>query len=581
VKRNVVASEVVRAQFDVPITMEDGTVVRADIFLPLEEGKYPVILSYGPYAKGLLFQEGYPDQWNRMVDKHPDVAANSSNRYQSWEVVDPEKWCPDGYACVRVDSRGAGSSPGFIEPWSPRETKDFAACIEWSGTQPWSNGKVGLNGISYYAMNQWMVATLEQPKHLAAMCAWEGASDFYREFSYHGGILSTFLANWFDMQVKTVQYGLGENGARSAVTGKPACGDVTLSEAELAKNRCDLGGDVLAHPLADDYHEARTPVWERLKVPFLSAGNWGGQGLHLRGNTEAFVRAASEQKWLELHGIEHWTHFYTDYGRMLQKRFFDYFLKGEQNGWDRERRVHLNVRHIDHFEGRYEDEWPIARTRWTKFYLHPDGRTLSKDAPKAGGDISYSGFGDGLTFVTEPLSEPIEITGPSAAKLWLSSSTKDADVFIVLRAFAPSGEEVVFQGAIDPHAPLSQGWLRSSHRKLDPKLSREYRPFHTHEKEEPLKPGEPVELDVEVWPTSIVLPRGYRIAVSVRGKDYVYPGGSGGRIKSFKNELTGCGPFIHDDPRNRPPEVFNGKNTVHIAPDKPAYILLPVVPPEK
>src|SRR5579872_2653331 len=171
-----------RIDFDVPIQVDDGTVLRADIFLPLAEGQYPVLLTYGPYAKGLSFQEGYPDQWNRMVAKHPDVAAGSSNRYQNWEVVDPEKWVPHGYACVRVDSRGAGRSPGFLDPWSPRETKDFAQCIDWAGTQPWSNGKVGLCGISYYAMNQWLVASLEESKHLAALCAWEGASDFYREF---------------------------------------------------------------------------------------------------------------------------------------------------------------------------------------------------------------------------------------------------------------------------------------------------------------------------------------------------------------------------------------------------------------
>ncbi len=569
-----------RITFDAPIPMDDGVVLRADVFLPEADGRYPVILSYGPYAKGLSFQEGYPDQWNRMVEQHPDVAAGSTNKYQSWEVVDPEKWCPHGYACVRVDSRGAGSSPGYLEPWSPRETKDFAACIEWAGTQPWSSGKVGLCGISYYAMNQWMVASLESPKHLTAMCAWEGASDFYREFSYHGGLLSTFLGNWYDMQVKTVQYGLGERGAKSPITGEPACGDVTLSEAELAKNRSDLGADVLAHPLADDYHRARTPKWERLTIPFLSAGNWGGQGLHLRGNIEAFVRAASPQKWLEMHGIEHWTHFYTDYGRELQKRFFDYFLKGEQNGWDKEPRVHLNVRYVDRFEERYENEWPLARTQWTRFYLQPDGKTLSTNAPSSSGNLTYEALEDGLTFVTAPLEHDTEITGPSAVKLRISSSTRDADVFVVVRAFAPNGDEVVFQGAIDPHTPIAQGWLRASHRKLDPALTREYRPFHTHDVEQPLTPGTPVELDVEVWPTCIVIPRGYRLALSIRGKDYVYPGGSGGRLKSFKNELTGCGPFIHDDPRNRPREIFGGKVTIHITPDKPAYALLPIVPPK-
>ncbi len=155
-----------------------------------------------------------------MADKHPDVEAGSSNLYQNWEVVDPEKWVPHDYVCVRVDSRGTGCSPGFVDHFSPRETKDFYNSIEWAGVQPWSNGKVGLNGISYYGINQWHVATL-QPPHLAAMCVWEGAADWYRDMTHHGGMISTFWENWYDMQVKTVQYGAGERGKRSRVHGRP------------------------------------------------------------------------------------------------------------------------------------------------------------------------------------------------------------------------------------------------------------------------------------------------------------------------------------------------------------------------
>ena len=118
------------------------------------------MIYYGP-RKGLAFQDGYPSAWQRMVAEHPDVPAGSSNKYQSWGVVDPEKWVPDGYVCVRVDSRGAGRSPGYIDHFSPRETKDFYDCIEWAGVRPWSNGKIGLNGISYFGMNQWHVASLQ------------------------------------------------------------------------------------------------------------------------------------------------------------------------------------------------------------------------------------------------------------------------------------------------------------------------------------------------------------------------------------------------------------------------------------
>jgi uncharacterized protein len=569
-----------RIDWNVPIAMDDGLVLRADVFRPVKEGRYPVILSYGPYAKGLAFQDGYPSAWQRMAEKHPDVTAGSSNLYQSWEVVDPEKWVPHDYACVRVDSRGAGCSPGVIDHFSPRETKDFYECIEWAGVQPWSNGKVGLNGISYYGINQWHVASLEPP-HLAAMCIWEGAADWYRDMTHHGGILCTFWDNWYDMQVKTVQYGAGERGKRSRVHGELVCGPQTLSEAELAKNRSDFGTEICAHPLDDAYHRARSPVWSKVKVPFLSTANWGGQPLHPRGNFEGFVRAASKNKWLEAHGIEHWTHFYTDYGRQLQLRFFDHFLHGKNNGWDKQPPVQLQVRHVDRFVERAENEWPLKRTKWTRFYLDPSDGALSDKSAKKKTTIQFDAMGDGVTFLSAPMTQDTEITGPSALKLFVSSSTADADIFAVLRVFTGDLKEVVFQGAIDPHTPVGQGWLRASHRQLDKKLSKPYRPYHAHTKKQPLKPGKAVALDIEIWPTSIVVPEGYRVGLTIRGKDYVYPGPSGGKLSNFKNELTGCGPFLHDDPRDRPAEIFGGKTSLHFGGAARPYLLLPLIPPKK
>jgi predicted acyl esterase len=566
--------------WDVPITVDDGLVLRADVFRPTKEGKYPVILSYGPYAKNLSFQQGYSGSWDIMVAQHPDVPYGSTNKYQNWEVVDPEKWVPDGYAIVRVDSRGCGCSPGVIDHWSPRETTDLYSCIEWAAVQPWSTGKIGLNGISYYAMNQWQVAA-KQPPHLAAMCSWEGANDWYRDALYHGGILSSFMANWYDVQVKSVQYGLGERGPRSVVTGDLVCGDVTLSDKELAANRSNLGNDIVDHPLDDEYHKARTPELEKITIPLLSASNWGGQGIHPRGNFEGFLRASSKQKWLEVHGLEHWTHFYTDYGVALQKRFFAHFLKDEKNGWEKQPTVQMQVRHVDKFVERMEDEWPLARTEWTKFYLQPARNLLFTEPAKDEAKLEFDALGDGLTFFSAPLKQATEITGPLAAKLFVSSSTTDADLFLVFRVFTPDLREVTFPGAIDPHTPIAQGWLRASHRKLDPKLTLPYRPYHTHDEIQPLQPGVPVELDVEIWPTSIVVPVGYRIALSVRGKDYEFAKKTGIKLPHFKNELLGCGPFLHDDPRNRPAKIFGGRTTLHIDSVHPAYVLLPVIPAKK
>jgi predicted acyl esterase len=318
-----------------------------------------------------------------------------------------------------------------------------------------------------------------------------------------------------------------------------------------------------------------------VKVPLFSAANWGGQGLHPRGNFEGFFRAASKQKWLEAHGIEHWTHFYTDYGRNLQLRFFDHFLHGKKNGWDKQSPVRLQVRHVDRFVERLENEWPLKRTQWTKLYLDPTGRLGTKKPANKKSVLRFEAMGSGVTFLTAPLERETEITGPSAVKLYVSSSTADADIFAVLRVLSPDLKEVVFQGAIDPHTPVGQGWLRASHRQLDKKLSKPYRPYHTHSKKQPYKPGEVVALDVEIWPTSIVVPAGYRIALTIRGKDYVYPGGSGGRLSNFKNELTGCGPFLHDDPRDRPSQVFAGVTGLHFGGAARPYLLLPVIPPKR
>jgi len=561
-----------RIDWDVPIKVDDGLVLRADVYRPDADARYPVILTYGPYAKGLSFQEGYPSAWQRMVAEHPDVAYGSSNLYQSWEVVDPEKWVPEGYACVRVDSRGAGRSPGFVDPFSPRETKDFYQCIEWAGVQPWSNGKVGLNGISYFGTNQWHVASL-QPPHLAAICIWEGMADWYRDGTHHGGIVNTFWANWYDMQVKSVQYGLGERGPKSRANGKWVCGDETLSDAELAKNRTNFGDEILAHPLDDDYHKGRSPVWDKITVPLLTAANWGGQGLHPRGNFEGFVRSKSKDKYLEAHGLEHWTHFYTDYGRKLQLRFFDHYLKGKGD-WKDQPKVLLQVRHIDKFVERKENEWPLARTQWTKMYLHADSQL--KASPGGEGTVSYDAMGDGVTFVSEPFRQETELTGPIAVKLKLSSSTEDADLFLVLRVFTGDLREITFMGAIDPHTPIAQGWLRASHRKLDAKLSTEYRPYHSHDEKQPLKKNEIVYLDIEILPTCIVVPAGYRVALSVRGKDYEWQKSTGAKLSNFKNELLGCGPFLHNEPRDRPSSVFSNRTTLHL--DANSYVLLPVIP---
>jgi predicted acyl esterase len=581
---NLVRSEFregMRVDWDVPIRMDDGVTLRANVYRPDDDGKYPVIMTHGPYGKDLSWQEGYSTTWELFSSEHPDAIEGSTNIHQSWEVVDPELWVPDGYVIIRIDSRGAGRSPGVIDTRSPRETEDFRQCIEWAGEQVWSNGKVGLNGISYYAINQWFVAALK-PKYLSAMCIWEGAGDYYRDSTHQGGILSTFVTNWYDMQVASVQHGLGENGKQSAANGEWVCGPATLGQDELKANRIDLGGKIKSEALDGPWYRERSADFSKVDVPFISAANWGGQGLHPRGNFNGFVQASGEQKWLEAHGLEHWTEFYTPYGRELQKRFFGHFLKGEDTGWDAQPRVQLKVRHPgDRFEVRGEEEWPLARTEWTKAYLDPATMTLAEGAvPAEAGSHGYDGMGDGATFFLPAWDEAREITGPMAAKLFVSSETADADFFLVVRLFTADMREVCFKGTLDPNTPLAQGWLRASHRKLDAAKSQPWQPWHTHDAVEPLTPGEIYELDIEIWPTCIVVPPGYRIALTVRGRDYENPWETTHKLSNMKNVFRGCGPFLHDDPDDRPADVFGGRVTIHTGADHPSHLLIPFVPPK-
>ncbi len=571
-----------RIEWDVPIEMDDGVVLRCDVFRPDDGGRYPVILSVGPYGKWLSFQdEVWGGQWKMLCRQEPEILRLSSNRFQSYEFPDPERFVADGYALVRVDVRGTGRSPGLMDLLSTRETQDFYACIEWAAQQPWSTGKVGLSGVSYLAMNQWQVAAL-RPPHLAAMCIWEGCSDFYREFTRQGGIHSLFGDLWFNKYVLPVQHGLGERGWPSRINdGEWVAGPETVTDAELVATRRDWRIDTRQARLASHpYWTSRLPDFSRITAPLLSAANWGGHGLHLRGNVEGYLLAGSKQKWLDFHCLEHWTEFYTSRGIALQKRFFARFLKDEDNGWDAEPRVQMQVRHPSQpFTQRQAAEWPLPETQWTRLYFDFATCDLRFEPADQLDHISFTGFSDGLTFLTKPLANDLQIIGPGMTKLFVSSSTTDADLFIIVRLFTPDLSEVTFPGANDPHSPLAHGWLRASTRKLDAARSLPYRPYHSLDEIQPLTPGEVYELDVEIWPTCIIAPAGYRLACSIRGKDYRYPGDLGSGLGPIGQPAKGVGPFRHEDEADRPTAIYDGRVTLHSHPSRRPYLLLPIIPP--
>ncbi len=541
---------------DVAIPVSDGNVLRANVFRPPHEGRYPVVLAQGIYGKDVHFADAFAPQWEKLLKLYPGLCSDgSTGRFLRWETVDPERWVPDGFVVVQVDSRGSGKSPGFLDPYSPREIQDYYDAIEWAASAPWANGKVGLIGISYYAISQWLVAAL-RPPHLAAIVPWEGACDHYRDWSYHGGMQSGFAAAWWPRQVLVNQHGNAASHYRDRDTGERTTGPA-LSEALLAGNRVDYPAELLRHPLDDAWHRERTPDLARIDIPVLSAGNWGGPGVHLRGNIEGFMRCGAREKWLSMHVGTHYESFYLPEYVAMQKRFLAHYLKGVDNGWEREARVQLSIRRPDGASRRMEHELPLARTAWRKLYLDAGARSIGRSNRVSESRVAYEAAGEGVTFTSAPFDEEIEITGFTTLRLWVSSSTADTDFFATLRAFGPDGREVIFDGAHEP-TPVSRGWLRASHRALDAKRSTPHRVFHAHREVEKLTPGALYAVDVEIWPTSMVYPRGYRLALTITGRDY---------------EIEGIpGRILH-----RPPAP-GGTATIVTGAEHASYLLLPLIP---
>ena len=514
-------------QKDVPIETRDGGTVCANVFRPDDQGQFPVIITLGPYPKDIHFSQWNPAAWRHLPDQ---------NKHMHWETVDPEWWVPQGYAVVRCDTRGTGKSPGRPRLLSRAEAEDFYDCVEWAGTRRWSNGKVAVMGVSYFAMNAWRVAAL-RPPHLAAIVPWEGAVDLYRDANRHGGIFSSGFMRMWGSHTRRYQT---DGGASDPAPLPPEA----LTEL-FARNQPDLSA---------------------IEVPLLSAGNWGGAGLHLRGNVEGYVGAGSAHKFLQVHVGDHVAPFYSLEGRLVQRRFLEQFLRGVDTGITREPPIRLAIRREhDTYRWRYENEWPIARTRWTVEYLDATGPALSTDRPGESHAVSFEAErGAGLVsvrFATPPLEREIEVTGPIKLKLWVSSTSDDADLFAVVRNLRPDGSEVTYSGPQpggDSRVAVAYGWLRLSHRKLDPERSTGYRPYHTHDEIQKVHPGEVVPVEIEILPTSAIFEPGHRLVIEVGAKD---------DPRSF---------FQHDDPRDR---IERGTVTVHTGGTFDSHVLLPIIPP--
>ncbi len=513
-----------------PVTMRDGITIYVDIFKPEDlpaDRKLPVLLGWSPYGKhgksdGLWPPAGIEPGW--------------ISRHTAFEAPDPAYWCARGYAVCYPDPRGSWLSEGNLRHNGIGEGEDCYDLIEWLGTRDWSNGKVGMTGVSYLACIQYLVAPLKPP-HLVALNPWEGFSDWYREFAYHGGIRET---NFIERASQNLNW------------------STNLTE--------DTAANARAHPLMDAYWQSKALDLEAIDLPTFVVASWSDHGLHTRGTLEAFKRIGSQDKWLLVHGQKKWRHFYDPANVELQRQFFDLFLKDGDGGapldWPK---VRLQVR--DRESGgafRDEREWPLARTQYRPLHLDAATGSLTADGPPAqAASVEYDAQTGSAIFAIR-FDGAVELTGHFKLKLWVEAEgADDLDLFVGLDKLDREGARVPFTFyALYDDGPLALGWLRASHRALDPARSTPAQPVHPHVSEDMLRPGEQVAVEIEIWPTSVRFERGESLRLTVQGRDI------------YDDDKYALAFARHDETRNR------GTHVIHTGGERDSHLLVPVIPIE-
>jgi uncharacterized protein len=524
-ERRVVVDGLV-IDYDVPIPMRDGVVIRADLYRPEgAEGGLPPLVLWSPYGK-----HG-PVTWAMFEGSEVEVEKISPHTLV--ECPDPVVWCRHGYAILAVDPRGTWGSEGDFTIQSPQERQDQYDTIEWAARQAWSTGRVGMAGMSYFSMAQWQAAST-RPPHLAAMLPYDGLTDSYRELAFHGGIPnSQFMSTW---------------AARKTMWGH---------------NRVeDWQRAVAVHPLLDDFWRSKNPDLEQIDVPTYVVASWTDHGIHTRGSLEGFRRIRSEHKFLEVHGRKKWARYYWDESVARQIAFFDRYLKGEHNEVDDWPAVRIEVR--DGFysgEWRDEDEWPPARTEYVALHLDASTGSAGATPPDTEAVLSYDAQAtDVRATFTHTFAEATELTGYAKLKLWVSTEgSDDADLFVAVQKLDVDGAVVHFPYfTLQNDGQAAHGWQRVSHRELDMVRSTPQQPVHLHEREQRLAPGEIVPVEIELWPSSTLFRAGESLRILVKGTD----------IQSYPPDTFVAG---HRSDRNK------GTHRLHTGGRYDSHLLVPVV----
>ncbi|MDQ2740595.1 MAG: CocE/NonD family hydrolase [Actinomycetota bacterium] len=564
---------------DVKIPLRDGSFICADVFHPADDCQYPVVMNQGFYGKsfdhGCIGNEAEAQQKEELEDRY--FTGNPDGlQYENHESVDSSVWVPSGYVCVRVDARGVGNSPGLQAPFSVQQAADYYDAIEWAGTQPWSNGNVGLWGMSYLAMTQHAVASL-QPPHLKAMIALGTDADLYNEAIYGGGLFGEGFWTWWQAAMTGHNY----NGERQ---------ETDWLARMLATPFNDLSaygpqGSIFMQP---ELEKATAPVW--------IVGPQTGIVIHQLGSSETFIRSTGV-KAKKFDFVDAWfPHSYKASTISEHMAFFDHWLKGVDNGAMDGAPVRVQIRTGN--GGNYvaeEFQWPIARTTYRRWYLDAspsdwvgDGRRtdflrIGENIPAADTSASYdahldrgrpipapTGFAGGtprwstgVSFISDPLTEDLVLAGYMKIGLWVSSTSSDMDVFVSLRVLDEQDREIRYESLVPPIDPanihpVGHGLLKVSHRAIDEARSTEYWPVHTHAEadHQPLEDGDIVAIEVGLYPSSALIRRGCRLRIDVQPYS---PAGLPTRAYDESYHL-------------------GATNTVYTGPDHPSYVQLPIVP---
>lgn len=505
---------------DVPVPLRDGTIIYIDLFLPETPNDAPALIGWSPYGKhGLKSLAMMPGA---------DVDPAWVSPHVIWEGPDPAYWCARGYAVVSPDPRGAWGSQGTLTFQSRSEAEDGCDVVGWIAQQDWNNGKVGMLGVSYLAISQWMIAA-RRPPALAAICPWEGLSDPYNEVYFHGGIPEHGFMQWWQPKSR-----------------------FSLSPAE------DILEMAQRHPMLDAYWQSKSIELERIEAPAYVVASWADHGMHTRGTLEGFRRIGSQQKWLEVHGQKKWRHFYHPESVARQTAFFDHFLRGENAGIEAWPKIRMEIRENNAVSShRTARDWPDPEAKAERLYLNCATLTLTPEPPAAGEIAAYnSEDGSALKFdFVAP--EDIEIVGGSGLHMWIAADNhNEADVFVALQKLDAEGQEVGlrYYSTFDD-GPTALGWLRASHRQLT-ETATELAPKHSHAQREPLIPGDFVKIDVEIWPTGTLIRKGEALRLVICGRD----------IYRFD---TGA-PEMRHAADNR------GVNRIASGPERRSYLTLPI-----